>query len=95
MKTSTSKPAPESQNGEITLPKSTPGLADLISGWEDGGVYDVTITQVRSDDKSVTLKVEPEDEEAEDTGEESEMGMEGEPESPPEKMPKSNMSVKY
>lgn len=40
----------------IKLPKTTPGVAELTGEWEDGGVYSVEVTQVSSDDKSVTLQ---------------------------------------
>jgi len=54
MKTSDAK-MPESTT--ITLPKSTPGVAELVSGWEDGGEYEVTLRQTASDEDTVTLEV--------------------------------------
>lgn len=49
---------PSAQPIEVVLPKSTPGVSELVSGWSDGGEYHVKITQSGSDDKSVTLQIE-------------------------------------
>lgn len=65
----------------IKLPKSTPGVSELVGMWEDGGVYPVEITQVVSDDKTVTLQFT------------SEEVME-EPEAPPA-MPAPKMKAPY
>ncbi len=69
---------------EITLSKKTPGVAELTGAWEDGGVYPgYTITQVKSDDGSVTLSLMPE------------MSEEAEPATPPPGPKKPSMKVQY
>lgn len=57
---------------EISLPLSTPGVSDLVKGWEDGGEYHVKITQIATEGENVKLRIEPmmENEPEEDEGEE-------------------------
>ena len=74
----------------ITLPKSTPGVAELVSSWEDGGEYHLTVRQVTSDDKGVTLEFEPMDVESEETDEPAEI-----PPSPPKTTTKPAVKVRY
>lgn len=43
---------------EITLDKSDPEVADMVDGWQDGGKYELKVTQITSDDTTITLSMD-------------------------------------